>query len=614
MQCHKISLAISVALSSPFVLAESSNFEESVENIVVVSSRIAMPLREVATSISVVTEEDLAQRGYVSFVEALRTQVAINTSSSGGIGSVSSLRVRGEEGYRTLVRIDGVDISDPTGVQVQPQLAHLVSSNITRVEILRGSQGLVYGADAGGVINVSTGRQQEGMFGSVTAEAGRYKSRNLSAEIGGTSGSLEYYISAADYSTEGFNARVSDTELADNDGYDNTTIHTRLAYKVSDNLHLGLVARTNDGEGEFDACGFGDSFTHLCSSDFHQDNVRFHAEYEHGDTNHQVALVKTLVERENFNQGIASFLTKGFAERLEYIGNAEIGDNSQLVWGFDWEKEVISTANQGRIQKGYYVEYQSEVLSDTFLTAGARYDDNEDFGEHLSYRLSAAKLWSLAEGELKLRTSYGTGFRAPSVFEVEYNRGPFAFAPASETQLKEEQSKGYEFGVGYTNDQGSSYEIVYFDQKIEDSIFFDLSGFSGYLQDIGTSFSEGLEVIINQSLADELVLTANYTYNDTEDTSGEQRLRRPKHLANIGLSYSLNRLQFTANMRFVRDFTDIGGELPNYDLVDISARYQVDDNLLLFARIENAFDTEYQDLAAFNTSGAALNAGLKYHF
>ncbi|MDU0356022.1 TonB-dependent receptor plug domain-containing protein [Paraglaciecola aquimarina] len=83
---------------------------------------------------SLVTQEDIEARGYANLADVLKTQPAIGVTNSGGAGSSTSLRVRGEEGYRTLVRIDGVDISDPTGTQVQPQLGHLQAANVSRVK------------------------------------------------------------------------------------------------------------------------------------------------------------------------------------------------------------------------------------------------------------------------------------------------------------------------------------------------------------------------------------------------------------------------------------------------------------------------------------------------
>jgi vitamin B12 transporter len=184
MKHSSLALAISTGLLAYPVFAQQKNTEDEIEKLVVVSSRVAMPLREIATSVSIITQEDIEARGYANLTDVLKTQAAISATNSGGVGSTTALRVRGEEGYRTLVRIDGVDISDPTGTQIGPQLAHLQSANISRVEILRGSQGLAYGADAGGVINIYSGSPSEQFSGNISGEFGLYDTQNLAANMG----------------------------------------------------------------------------------------------------------------------------------------------------------------------------------------------------------------------------------------------------------------------------------------------------------------------------------------------------------------------------------------------------------------------------------------------
>ena len=613
MKYHLLATAIACALVASPSFAETKDQEKEIEKLVVVSSRVAMPLRQIATSVSIVSKEDIDGRAYANLADVLKTQASIGATNSGGMGSPTALRVRGEEGYRTLVRVDGVDISDPSGPQVQPALAHLQSANVSRVEILRGSQGLAYGADAGGVINVQSTHYLAPLAGSLSAEAGRYGTTNLVADLGGTHQQFAYYLAASDYQTDGFNSRPSDLSQ-DKDGYENTTLHGRFTVALNDALSLGLVIRNNQGDGQFDNCGFGLTGSNNCTTAFEQNNIRADINYQNDGSEHELAYAKTSVERENFNQGSADFFTKGNIERIEYLGDTQLNTDHRLVYGFDWEKESITSEQQSRISQGYYLEYQSELVSDFYLTAGLRHDDNEDFGEHTSFRLSAAYIWALGEDELKLRSAYGTGFRAPSLFEIEYNAGPFASAPASDTSLKEEKTRGYEIALEYSSAQGSRFESVYFDQKIDDSIFFDLAGFSGYLQEQGRSFSKGIELIAEIKLNEKWLLNANYSYNNTEDTAGEPRIRRPKNIANLGFSYRLDALSVSSSVRFVKDFVDIGGELDDYALVDLSARFQVNEQLVVFARIENLFDRQYQDLAAFNTPGEAPHIGLKYQF
>ncbi|MBU2979627.1 TonB-dependent receptor [Alteromonas sp. C1M14] len=613
MQLNKLAIAMALTGAATSALAATETQPEEAIEHVVVSSRVYTPLREVATSVSVVTQEDIQLRGYANLADVLRVQPAIHVTSSGGMGSATSLRIRGEEGYRTLVRVDGVDISDPTGTQVQPRVGQLLSNNINRVEILRGTQGLVYGADAGGVINVQTGHTEEGVYGGLRAEAGRYDTTNLSAEVGAGTQYVDAYLSVADYSTDGFNSRVDDDELQDDDGYDNTTVHAKVDVHATDRLTLGFVARNNEGEGEFDHCYSG-GYVDDCTSEFSQQNLRLSADYALDSGHHQLAYAKTRVDRENFTLGESSYLTKGTIERVEYIGDTQLNDVYRLVYGVDWEEESITTAQQSRSQTGYYTELQTNPTDNFFATAGLRYDDNEDFGQHVSYRLSSAYLWQVNDGELKLRGAYGTGFRAPSLYEIEYNRGPYAYAPASETDLKEETSKGYEIGLEYRVSGATSFEVVYFNQEIEDSIYFDLASYSGYLQDLGTSYSEGVELIGQWAISNQWRIDANYTYNHTEDTDGEQRSRRPRQLGNVGVTYQTDQFTASANVRLVADAVDNGTPLKDYALIDLSARYDFSDNLSVFGRLENALNEDYQDLSDYNTSAAALHAGVSYTF
>jgi len=625
MQHRPMAIAISFALAASPAIAQTTDVQpasstdvaskpdRNLERMVVVSSRVAMPIREIATSVSVLTRDDIETRGYANLADVLRTQPSITVTSNGSAGSTTSLRIRGEEGYRTQVRIDGIEVSDPTGTQVGPNFGQIQSSNINRVEILRGSQGLVYGADAGGVINIETANGVGEPSGQVSAEYGRYNATNLAADVGGSSDKFDYYVAASDFSTDGFNSRVNTLENQDDDGYDNTTLHTRLGYQVNEQVKLNFVARNTNAEGEYDSCFGASGSTNDCENKFDQTDLRVSANYSTNTSEHQFSLAKSFIEREFITEGLSSFDTKGTVERAEYLGSTELNQNANLVYGIDWKQEEITSDDDSRTQRGYYLEYQSEVVSNFFVTAGVRHDDNEDFGEHTSYRLSSAYIWAVGDNELKLRGAYGTGFRAPSLSEIAYNTGPFSNAPASETALKEETTKGFEVGFTYSLASGSQFDATYFDQKIQDSIYFDLATFSGYLQDLGESSSKGIELIADIIVTDTIGVTANYTYNDTEDTAGDQRRRRPRNSGSVSIYYDNDTWKLAASLRSSHDSVD-GVQLNGYEVIDLSARYTVNQDLSLTARIENAFDANYQDIATYNTSGAAAYVGVQYQF
>ncbi|GAA5316325.1 MAG: TonB-dependent receptor [Candidatus Pelagadaptatus aseana] len=579
-----------------------------------------MPVRQVGTSVSVLDAADIEARGYSSVADVLRTQPAIGVSNSGGQGKATALRIRGEEGYRTLVLMDGVEISDPTGTQVGPQIQHLMSAGISRIEILRGPQGMMYGADAGGVINITTGQVDEGLAGGFTAETGRYGTEQYSGYLGAGNELGDVYISVSDYQTDGFSALKSDASK-DEDGYDNETYHVKVGLNLNEQWRLQGVYRDVSSISLFDST----SGSNNRKSNYDEKTYRVSLNYSGEVFSHTLAVANTDVLRENFADGVSSFATNGDIDKLEYLGSAKLSEVLSLVYGAESETEEITTSSgdvEQRDQLSGYLELQSQFDNRLFFTAGVRHDDNDDFGEHTSYRLTSAYVVDFADGSmLKYKASYGTGFRAPSLSEIAYNNGPFAFAPASETTLTEETSEGFDVGIEYVTADNSRIELVYFDQEIKDELYFDLSGFSGYLQAEGISRSKGVEASLDSPITDRLNLFANYTYNDSHNPDGENRIRRPVHLANLGVNYDIipSRWSVTMNVRASRDAeNEIFGvgyvELDDYEVIDISTNFQVTDYAEVYARVENATDEDYEEVTGYNVAGAAAYAGVRMKF
>lgn len=624
VRAHLLGASMLAVIAMPLLL--SAQEAGPMEEVIAVSSRIETPLREVGTAVSVITAEDIQLRGYSSIADVLRTQPGIAVTNTGGAGKTTALRIRGEEGYRTLVMIDGVDVSDPTGTQVGPAFEHLLAtSDIARVEILRGSQGFIYGADAGGVVNILTRTGEGDLEGRVSAEFGEFDTRRVLANLSGGSDKADFFVSFSDVESDGFNTQISDTNLMDDDGYENTTIHTKLGWQPTDSLRLQLVARDIDARNEFDNC-FTPSFlsTNNCVGFNDTTMFKLSADYDADRFSHFFAIGNTDIDRRNLADGIDSFTTEGSIERAEYTGSFAPNAATTLVYGVDFEREDIisSGENLKRDQTGYYFEYQRRINEGFFITAGARYDDNDDFGTHTSARATAAYLQDLSNAStLKYRASYGTGFRAPSLFEVAFNKGPFAFPPAAGLSLSEESSGGFDLGIEYSTANGLYLEATYFDQEIEDEIFFDLSGFSGFLQSLGTSKSTGIELAAEYVINTRWELLGNFTYNDTENIAGLQRIRRPEKLANIGVRFSSsnNRLRFLANYRVSRDSIDeVFGQgripLDDYEVLDISAAFAINESLEVYGRVENVIDEDYQEVTGFNTPGSSAYAGLRVSF
>ncbi len=597
------------------------------EEVVVTGTIIEVPRRQLATAVSVITGEELELRGYNSVADAMRTQPAIGVSNSGGLGKTTTLRIRGEESYRTLLLIDGVKALDPSAPQVAPSFDGLLTtSDLDRVEVLRGPQGFIYGADAGGVVNVLTRTGAGPVGGRVGIEGGQYGTRKLDGSVSGGNDTGDYYLSVTDLETDGFNAQAADTVLMDDDGAENTTLHARFGWNAGENLRLQFVARDIDASTMFDGCFSSTTFStvHDCATTTEQTTYKLSADYRSGSFTNRFGYSEVDIARDNLAEGISTFAASGTLSRLEYTGSFEPGASTTIVYGADLQDEDIFSSGvpDERSQDGYYIEYQGDFRDRFFVSAGVRYDDNEDFGSATSTRLSGAYLQALGAGStLKYRASYGTGFRPPSLFEIAYNAGPFAFPPAAGPGLVEETSRGYDLGIEYDTVGGLHVEITYFDQQIEDAIEFDLVGFSGYLQRPGNSKSDGFEVAARVPLGQKLELIANWTDNDARTAVGSPRLRRPGTLANVGVSFTSTDQDFRlfANYRVSRDAIDevfgIGVvPLDDYDVLDVSLNWRLNKHVEIYGRLENALDETYQELSGFNTAGRSAYGGARLRF
>ena len=598
---------------------ENNGAENITEEIVVTSSRIPLPLSQVGTSVSILDEFDLQAHGNLSLVDVLRQAPAIGSNSNGGMGSTTTLRIRGEEGFRTLAILDGMRLQDPSAPQITTSFEHLLSSGISRVEVLRGPQGLAYGADAGGVVNISTRRTREGLDGNVDAQAGAFGTRQLNFNLGGgnsntqRSGAVDFFLSGTDFETDGYNARTSDNVLRDDDGYENTTAHGRLGVAFNEQLRLDLTHRNTEASSEYDGC-FAGTTVHDCVSDSELSANRLELSFAGEASSHSLSYSNTDSERSMYALGSPSFASEGELERWEYVGSATELPGLDLTWGADQEEAL--NEGTGRDNVGVYIEALSDFSEQLYFTAGVRHDDNEDFGSNISYRLSGAYLVALDNGAtLKFRSALGTGFRAPSPYEIAYNAGPFAYPPASLTDLQQEESEGWEIAAEYFYG-GLHLEAVYFTQEVVNAIDFDLASFSGYLQDVGTSTSQGVELIAEIPLSNTVRLQGNYTYNETERPDGSPRLRRPEKLLNAGILYSSrdNRLSISGFYRAQADAIDSGGAIEDFNVFDLTASYQVSESIRLYGRVENLFAEDYQEVLGFNTADRAAYAGINFRF
>lgn len=584
---------------------------EEIETIVV-SSNIEMPLREVATSVSVLDEKTIKEKGFLTAEDLLRSLPSISIANSGGMGKSSSLSIRGEEGFRTLVKIDGIEITDVTGPQAAPQIQHVMSSDLARIEVLRGPQGLMYGADAGGVVLLSTNSIDEGVKAGLAYETGAFATSRTQGNIGAASELGDIFISGTRVKTDGFNAKITDT-TQDKDGYENNTSHIRMGWNLTESLRAEVVGRTTNATTKYDGCGWPS--TNDCIEKFNQTNSRAAVKYSYQLGEATLAYNHSNMYRDTYENLVKSLYNyQGETDRWELSGHTSWNDAITLVYGVedrtDESANDFEEASISRDQQAIYAEYQGKFFDQLFVTLGARQDKTDDFGDFDTHRISAAYLIpQVMSGELKIKATSGTGFRLPSLYENATNR------QYGGVELMPETSEGFDIGFEYAWNNRFQTELVYFNQKVEDQITYSNTSWT-YVQEVPKSKSKGVEWISSWQVLDQLSVNANITRITAEDSNGNPRIRKPKLMANAGFDYQVDaQWLIGVNYRTTQDRVDIGNSpLKDYELVDLRVRSEFSKSVSGFLRIENLLDKEYVEVNGYNTPGQAAYVGVDVSF
>lgn len=608
-----LSLAVSLTFAANISLANE------LEETVVVADRVDTAIESLAVSVNVMDRDLITALGSATLPQLLRSQVGITTTQTGGIGAVSGIRVRGQDAFRTRVLIDGIDVSDPSSPQIAPRMEHIVAGSLERVEVLRGTQGLLWGADAGGVIALTSRQGGERPSIHVSAERGGYgfETESLVATTGATA--LGEVTAVLNYvGMDGFNAQKSDTQLADNDGYDNDSIQLSYTTPEWNGWSATLSAREVDATTEYDGCGrFDENFSFISSNDctdgYTNETQGMVVRYRGEGHSTQFSVSESDSDRAYFTDGIFQFALKGSNEQISLSHNRVLTDSIDITAGVDLDEQSyddgFGTA-RSRDNEAAFVNVRRTGDAVT-LSAAVRSDDNEDFGRYTSWRLTALTQTGL-DG-VAFKAAFGTGFRAPSPYEVGSNQSPFALAEARDTALNEEQSEGWEMGLR-GNQSNMSWELTYFDQDVSDAIIYryDPALFAGgYIQIPGTSQFSGIEATASWAVAEGMTLEGFVTDLSAEDASGSDLPYRPDTTAQIAARFTGNKSEWLLLARYTGDRSDgFGTTLSEYTVMDGSFSYAVTQDLKISVRAENLTNEGYSDIVGYRSAGRTLFLGL----
>ncbi len=617
------------------------------DRIVVTASRIPVPLSAVGSSISVIDRGQIERSESAFAIDLLREVPGVSISQSGSIGSQTQLRMRGAEANQILVLIDGVEANDPAG-NAEFAFENLSTWDIDRIEVVRGAQSGLWGSDAlAGVINVITRRPDEELSVSGFGEGGAFDTFSAGTRISGALLGTRAELSVSRIDSDGSNSSRTGSE---DDGYRNSTANLSIAASPADNLDLEFNGRYSDIHKEFDSSDwqtglpadtldetdmslgyFGAKGTVRLLEDRWTQSLR--AGWTRSDTDNS---------NEDGDNGStdADRYAVYYQSTWQFTPASTESAGNSLTFALDHEREEFSqrgtspygdpNQDQSDRNTALVAEGLFSPLARVSLSLSVRHDDNSSFENINTYRATTA--WTDETTGTRLHAAIGRGQKAPTFIErYGYFPGQFTGNP----NLKPERSTAWELGI----DQalagiGVNIGATYFHADLEDEIYGNASDPESLettaINLPGTSKRRGVELTAKVPLASRLNISATYTYTDAtrqDPVTGESShaIRRPLHAGSLGTDWSSRdgHLDLNATLSYTGSRDDDYWpptyikevvELDAYTLVSIAATYRLNDATRIYTRIDNLFDTSYEDVYGYNTPGIGAYAGVRFDF
>jgi vitamin B12 transporter len=606
-------------------LASVPAFADEGGEIVVTATGIETPRSDVGQAITVIDRDLLENRQNAFISDILADVPSVAVVRSGGPGAQSSVFIRGANSSQTLVLIDGVRINDPSSPNGAFDFGALVTGNVDQVEVLRGPNSVVWGSQAiGGVVNVRNAIPQDGLGIRAAAEYGAHDSIRGNVNIAGTSGPVAFSFGAGHQRTDGISTIKAGTER---DGFEGTALNGRAEITLNEALSVDLRGYYNHSVTEIDdiyssppdvvADSRNNQLVGYAGLKLSLLDDRFKS---------RIAYSRTDIERDGRDPTQAGTITSfnvyninGTIDRYEYQGSFEIAKAAQLIFGAEHEKtkaSVFYPAGGGTRPDradskvtSFYGQAIVRPVKGLTLTGGVRHDDYDLYGSETTFGANAA--YSPNGGKTVLRSTYAEGFRAPTLTESVMPFGNVALTP--------ETVKSYDLGIEqHLMDRKLRLSATYFHRTSRDQIVFSFMTFQS--ENIQRVKAEGVELELNARPTETLELAANYSFVDSRDKSPGMTFdnlvaRRPRNQLNVSVDWtSPIKLKLGASLRIVGDSYDDNANakpLDGYALASIRASYPLTQNLELYGRIENLFDTDYEVAKDYSVLGRAAYAGFR---
>jgi vitamin B12 transporter len=647
--------------------------------VTVTANRSPTSIQRTGSAITVISADDIRSSNPASVADLLRSVPGVSISETGGPGGSTALRLRGNDARHTLVLIDGVRVNDPTDVGGGFDFSSLATRDIERIEVLRGPQSALYGSDAiGGVVNIITTRGRGKPSAYIQTEAGSRGTVSVNTGVSGSTETTSYAFSLNHIKSDGFSRfghRIRRVEnvlgTLEPDSWNRSGASGRVSWRPLDGVELEIGGQYSRSLTQTDnAFGFDEDTRgkdrQFSASGFAKASVEtFEGRWKHSltafssisDRRSRCDIVgfscyyQDPLDRTSFNP--ADRVDSGFRglrSGAEYQGDIRLGSFGTLIIGARHERERAEftsnallpvfikgyASSADRVTNSVFALHQLRLGERTDISLGGRVDRPDDTQAFFTWRATLAH--RILETGTKLRSSVGTGAKAPSLYQQYSEYGPLASGAAA---LRPERSIGYDIGIDQELFEGRvKLSATAYENRLRDLIEFDSSrGLVnpvffyniGQYVNVSRATTKGIELAGTADILPGLLRArANFTWQDARAKSsfgslnaGDKLLRRPTQQGAFALTYTpTEKLTIEPFVTYVGRQVDIARPqgtfgpsarrtLAPYATLGIRTDYKLNDHLKLYARAENLTNARYQEIYNYGTAGRSVYGGIR---